>query len=436
MSGPAAADTRADKGWRESLATYTHPRVVTFLFLGFSAGLPFLLVFATLSAWLREYGISRTAIGFISWIGITYSFKFVWSPVVDRVPLPLLTRWLGRRRSWMLLAQAGIAGGLLGMSFCDPRTDLWGLVALASLRSNDAAALLAAARRFGAVLGRQGAAAPPVLDLFGGSAGAILAQLALAEATQEALWRDRAVALGDGLIALGQPLSGGAMAWFGKPGEPALTGFAHGSTGIARALAALWRVTGEARFAAAVDGALAFERSRFDARLGDWPVVRPGVGENEERRVAMTAYCHGGAGIALGRALLPAGLRDGRFQGDVDLAVAATLRAGTGDFDHLCCGAAGRLAILGVTGVQLGREDALAAHSSGLERLLARPIRLPGSSRTRPEVEAGLFRGLAGVAWSGLFAAAIGDPSVLDPLALELPSEARQRAMQAKGTAP
>ena len=129
MSGPAT-DTGA-RGWRESLATYTHPRVVTFLFLGFSAGLPFLLVFATLSAWLREYGISRTAIGFISWIGITYSFKFVWSPVVDRVPLPLLTRWLGRRRSWMLLAQAGIAGGLLGMSFCDPRTDLWGLVVLA-----------------------------------------------------------------------------------------------------------------------------------------------------------------------------------------------------------------------------------------------------------------------------------------------------------------
>lgn len=119
------------RSWRESLATYTHPRVVTLLFLGFSAGLPFLLVFSTLSAWLREFGISRTAIGFISWIGITYSFKFVWSPVVDRVPLPLLTRWLGRRRSWMLLAQAGIALGLLGMSFCDPRADLWWLVVLA-----------------------------------------------------------------------------------------------------------------------------------------------------------------------------------------------------------------------------------------------------------------------------------------------------------------
>lgn len=116
------------KGWRETLAIYAHPRVVTLLFLGFSAGLPFLLVFSTLSAWLREFGVSRTAIGFVSWIGITYSFKFVWSPVVDRVPLPLLTHWLGRRRSWMLLAQVGIGLGLIAMSFCDPLTDLWWMV--------------------------------------------------------------------------------------------------------------------------------------------------------------------------------------------------------------------------------------------------------------------------------------------------------------------
>src|SRR6266436_8988585 len=119
------------KGWRQSLAIYAHPRVVTFLFLGFSAGLPFLLVFSTLSAWLRAFGVSRTAIGFISWIGITYSIKFVWSPVVDRVPLPFLTRRLGRRRSWMLLAQTCIGLGLLAMAFCDPRTDLWWLAAFA-----------------------------------------------------------------------------------------------------------------------------------------------------------------------------------------------------------------------------------------------------------------------------------------------------------------
>jgi MFS transporter, PAT family, beta-lactamase induction signal transducer AmpG len=130
-ASPASASPASARGWRDTLAIYAHPRVVTFLFLGFSAGLPFLLVFTTLSAWLREFGVSRTAIGFLSWIGITYSIKFVWSPVVDRVPLPLLTRLLGRRRSWMLLAQAGIGLGLLAMSFCDPRTDLWWLAVFA-----------------------------------------------------------------------------------------------------------------------------------------------------------------------------------------------------------------------------------------------------------------------------------------------------------------
>ena len=123
--------TLKSRDWRETLAIYRHPRVVTMLFLGFSAGLPFLLVFSTLSAWLRAFGVTRTAIGFISWIGITYSIKFVWSPVVDRVPLPFITRALGRRRSWMLLAQTGIGIGLLAMAFCDPRSDLWWLAVFA-----------------------------------------------------------------------------------------------------------------------------------------------------------------------------------------------------------------------------------------------------------------------------------------------------------------
>lgn len=121
------------KSWRETVAIYTHPRVVTLLFLGFSAGLPFLLVFSTLSYWLRESSVALTTIGFVSWIGITYSTKFVWSPVVDRMPLPFLTRWLGRRRSWMLLAQAGIASGLFAMAQYDPKVDLWWIAAFAVL---------------------------------------------------------------------------------------------------------------------------------------------------------------------------------------------------------------------------------------------------------------------------------------------------------------
>ena len=318
---------------------------------------------------------------------------------------------------------------------------VWGLVALSSLRraesgeSEESAAWLDRARRFAERIGRPGATSPAVHDLHGGTAGALLALLAFAEATGEAGWRERAAELGDHLLAAGAPSPGGGIVWRAKAGEPALTGFAHGSTGIARALSALWEATGEARFAEAVAGALAFERGRFDARLGDWPLVRPGVGEGEERRVAMTAYCHGGAGIALGRALLAPKLRNERFDGDVDRAISATRRAGMGDFDHLCCGAAGRLAILEGVGVRLGREDARAASRSGREALLARPLSLPGSSRARPEVEAGLFRGVAGVAWLGLFAAASGDPAVLDPLALELPSEAQQRAAQEKGNA-
>jgi PAT family beta-lactamase induction signal transducer AmpG len=86
-------------------------------FLGFSAGLPFLLVFSTLSAWLREDGISKSAIGFFAWVGITYSVKVFWAPIVDRLPVPFFTATLGQRRGWMLSAQIGIASGLVAMSF-------------------------------------------------------------------------------------------------------------------------------------------------------------------------------------------------------------------------------------------------------------------------------------------------------------------------------
>ncbi len=110
--------------WLKSARIYAHPRVLGIAFLGFSAGLPFLLVFSTLSAWLTDYGISRSTIGFFSWIGITYSIKVFWAPVVDRLRLPVLGRWLGQRRSWMLLAQLGIAAGLLGMAYTDPAADL------------------------------------------------------------------------------------------------------------------------------------------------------------------------------------------------------------------------------------------------------------------------------------------------------------------------
>ncbi len=106
--------------WLDALRVYAQPRVLSMLFLGFSSGLPFFLVFATLSAWLRQAGVQRSTIGMLAWVGIVYSLKFLWAPVVDRVPLPVLHRLLGRRRAWMLLAQIGLAVGLFELSVSDP----------------------------------------------------------------------------------------------------------------------------------------------------------------------------------------------------------------------------------------------------------------------------------------------------------------------------
>jgi len=117
-----STDRRADTagGWLSALSIYRQPRVLAMLFLGFSAGLPFVLVYSTLSAWLRQVGIQRSTIGMLAWVGILFSLKFLWAPIIDRVPPPLLQRLLGRRRGWMLLAQLGIAVGLFNLSLCEP----------------------------------------------------------------------------------------------------------------------------------------------------------------------------------------------------------------------------------------------------------------------------------------------------------------------------
>jgi MFS transporter, PAT family, beta-lactamase induction signal transducer AmpG len=110
--------------WADTLRVYLEPATLRMLFLGFSAGLPLLLVLGTLSFRLREAGIDRTTIGYLSWVGLAYGVKWTWAPLVDRLPIPLLTRWLGRRRSWLLLAQAVIVAGLLGMALLDPKLAL------------------------------------------------------------------------------------------------------------------------------------------------------------------------------------------------------------------------------------------------------------------------------------------------------------------------
>ncbi len=117
--------------WREALRLYLQPASLRMLALGFAAGLPLLLVLGTLSFRLREAGIDRSTIGYLSWVGLAYGVKWMWAPLVDRMPIPWLTRQLGRRRSWLLVSQLVIALGLVGMALNDPSQLLGPLVACA-----------------------------------------------------------------------------------------------------------------------------------------------------------------------------------------------------------------------------------------------------------------------------------------------------------------
>jgi PAT family beta-lactamase induction signal transducer AmpG len=167
---------------RESFKPYAHPRVCAMLFLGFSSGLPFPLVLTTLSARLRQDGIDRTTIGYFSLVGLAYSLKYFWAPIVDRFPLPLLHR-LGRRRSWMLLGQIGIATGLVAMALHDPQSNasLFAWLAVATAFSSATQDIAVDAYRIEAVDGEwQGSMAASYqtgyqIALIVGGAGALLA---------------------------------------------------------------------------------------------------------------------------------------------------------------------------------------------------------------------------------------------------------------------
>lgn len=102
--------------WVDAWRIYTRPTVLGMVFFGFSAGLPYLLVFSTLTAWLTEEGISRSAIGLFAWVGMTYSVKVIWAPIVDRAAIPFFGRVLGQRRSWILFGQMLVVFGLIAIS--------------------------------------------------------------------------------------------------------------------------------------------------------------------------------------------------------------------------------------------------------------------------------------------------------------------------------
>ena len=106
--------------WLESCKVYADRRVLSLLFFGFSSGLPLALTFGTLSVWLREVGVNKTTIGLFALAGTPYTVKFLWAPLVDRMPIPCLTRWLGRRRGWTLLTQLLLMATIAGLGATNP----------------------------------------------------------------------------------------------------------------------------------------------------------------------------------------------------------------------------------------------------------------------------------------------------------------------------
>ena len=123
---------RTETSWLEALRVYAKPNAIRMLFLGFSSGLPLLLVLGTMGFWLREAGVDLKTIGFMSWVGLIYAMKWLWAPFVDTVRLPVIG-FLGQRKSWLLFSQLSLAASFCALAFADPGVNLSLVAFLVSL---------------------------------------------------------------------------------------------------------------------------------------------------------------------------------------------------------------------------------------------------------------------------------------------------------------
>jgi len=282
-------------------------------------------------------------------------------------------------------------------------------------------ARVAASRLEPAVIGEDQA-----FDLESGAAGGLLGLLALYETSGEGRWLERARCCGDHLLEHQQVLAAGGAAWRNGQGL-ALAGWAHGSAGIARALAALATVTGDPRYRQAVMAALTHERSMFDDERGNWPALTAVSGQ--VRRSWLIAWCHGAPGIALSRLMLHSAFADDALEAELRSALDSTLSASPARLDHLCCGNLGRSAVLLHAGHLCNRPELLAAADRYAAIVLQRAHRagcfsLRTDRLASRRLPLGLLKGLAGIGYQLLALSAAEVPNVL---ALELPGEAEQR---------
>jgi len=238
---------------------------------------------------------------------------------------------------------------------------------------------------------------------------------------EEAL--DLARAAGDLLLARQEVTSSAGAAWRSNGGS-ALAGMAHGATGCARALAALARATGERRYAVGAAAALGHERALFDADRGNWPVLARGP--RGERRLWMVAWCHGAAGIALGRLFLPPEFNDATSERELEAALTTVATAPPAPLAHLCCGQLGRAWVLLSAALRRGRPELAEAALVASERVVARAVaeqgfRLRRDTNDRRAPDGGFLKGLSGIGYHFL---RLADPfSLPDVLAFELPGE-------------
>lgn len=312
-------------------------------------------------------------------------------------------------------ANAAGAAPAIGIGGCSGvGSILFGLSALASLTGDGA--YLDAAATLGRALTAHDAETDGVFDVTGGAAGTIHGLLALHVASGDDTWVEAARPFGDRLLATQCPQPVGA-AWPTRRGTP-IAGFAHGTAGIALALGRLAQTTGDPRYRDAAARAIAHERSLFAPSLSNWPVVGaldPATGSGHS---VMTAWCHGAAGIALGRASLPAALKDDDTAHDLAVALATTAAAPLTALDQICCGNLGRADILIELGRHLDRADVLeqglSLASRAAERAALRQMYgLRASGVDYRVFDPGLFRGLAGIGYVLLRA---GRPETLPSL--------------------
>ena len=263
----------------------------------------------------------------------------------------------------------------------------------------------AAARRWAREITPARIASDPHLDVAGGTAGALLALLAMREDTglEQAALDER---IGDcvrRLLSTQVPTGEGRAAWAGAGGPP-LAGFAHGAAGIAYALARVYARTGDPALAEAVRRAHGYERGLFSPAAGNWPALRDGGS------VIMTGWCHGAPGVGLARALglaAASGPEVKEVKGEILAAMQTTAAAPIGRSDHLCCGNMGRSEALLAVGAALGEPTCTAA-AEQVARQLAGRAHADGAFGLRTEgfehraFQPGFFRGLAGIGYQFL----------------------------------